>query len=87
MACRLIGVKLLPEPMMIYCQLDAWERISVNLNKKETCFCQENHFENVVCNMTVILFRFHITVTHNERDGVSNNRCLDRLLNRLFKRR
>ena len=28
-----------------------------------------------------------ITVSHNERDGVSNHRCLCWLLNRLFRRR
>ena len=31
MACRLFGAKLLPEPMLAYCQLDSWEQISVKL--------------------------------------------------------
>ena len=29
MACRLFGAKPLPEPMLVYCQLDSWEQISV----------------------------------------------------------
>ena len=29
MACRLFGTKLLPEPMLAYCQLDSWEQMSV----------------------------------------------------------
>ena len=29
MACRLFGDKPLPEPMLIYCQLDPWEETSV----------------------------------------------------------
>ena len=29
MACRLLGAKPLPEPMLPYCQLNSWEQISV----------------------------------------------------------
>ena len=29
MACRLVGAKPLPEPMLTYCQLDPWEQTSV----------------------------------------------------------
>ena len=29
MACRLLGVKPLPEPMLAYCQLDSWKQISL----------------------------------------------------------
>ena len=29
MACRLFGAKPLPEPVLLYCQLDSWERVSV----------------------------------------------------------
>ena len=29
MACRLFGVKPLPEPILAYCQLDCWQQISV----------------------------------------------------------
>ena len=31
MACRLVGAKLLSHPMLEYCQLDNWEKTSVNL--------------------------------------------------------
>ena len=31
MACRLFDTKPLPEPMLVYCQLDSWEKISVKL--------------------------------------------------------
>ena len=31
LACRLFGAKPLPEPMLVYCQLDSWEQISVKL--------------------------------------------------------
>ena len=43
-ACRLIGAKPLPEPMMDYCQMDSWEHISV---KFESEFC---HFHSRKCN-------------------------------------
>ena len=31
MACHLLGAKQLPEPMLMYGQLDSWEEISVKL--------------------------------------------------------
>ena len=34
MACRLFGAKPLPAPMLVYCQLDSWEQISVNFESK-----------------------------------------------------
>ena len=34
MACRLFGAKPLPEPMLVYCQLDSWEHISVKLKSE-----------------------------------------------------
>ena len=34
MACRLFGDKLLPEPTLVYCQLDSWEQISVKFDSK-----------------------------------------------------
>ena len=34
MACRLFGAKPLPEPMLIYCQLDSWEHISVKFESE-----------------------------------------------------
>ena len=29
MACRLFGAKPLPEPILVYCQLDSWKQVSV----------------------------------------------------------
>ena len=34
MACRLFGTKLLPEPMLAYCQFDFWEQISVKMESE-----------------------------------------------------
>ena len=34
MACRLLGAKPLPEPMLIYCQLDSWEQISMKFESQ-----------------------------------------------------
>ena len=57
MTCRLYGSKPLPEPMLLYCQLDHWEQTSVKYKSKYKAFIQENAFENVVCEMAVILSR------------------------------
>ena len=43
MACRLFGAKPLPEPMLLCCQLDSWDQISV---KFEFEFC---HFHSRTC--------------------------------------
>ena len=42
MACRLFRAKPLPEPMLVYCQLDPWEHVSWNLNRSLIIFIQEN---------------------------------------------
>ena len=34
MACHLFGAKPLPEPLLAYCQLDAWEQTSVKFESK-----------------------------------------------------
>ena len=34
MACHLFGAKPLPKPMLIYCQFDSWEQISVKLKSE-----------------------------------------------------
>ena len=34
MACRLFGANPLPEPMLVYCQLDSWEQISVKFESE-----------------------------------------------------
>ena len=38
MACRLFGVKPLPEPMLVYCQLDSWEQTWVRCESKYKTF-------------------------------------------------
>ena len=43
MACRLFGAKPLPKPMLLYCQLDSWEQVSV---KFESEFC---YFHSIKC--------------------------------------
>ena len=46
-ACRLFGVKPLPEPMLIYCQLDPWQKTSLKFESKYEIFIHENAFETV----------------------------------------
>ena len=55
MACHLFGAKPLSEPMLLYCQLDHKEHISVEFYLK--VFTQENALENVVCEKAAILSR------------------------------
>ena len=43
MACCLFGTKPLPEPMLAYCQLDSWERISVTFES------EFYHFHSRIC--------------------------------------
>ena len=46
MACRLFGVKPLPEPTLTYCQLNPWGQTSVKFESK---------YKNIVCEMEAIL--------------------------------
>ena len=55
MACCLVGTKPLSEPMLEYCWLDLYEQTSVNFNWNSHIFIQENTFENVIWEMSVIL--------------------------------
>ena len=51
MACRLFGAKPLPKPMLHYCQLDSWERISVKFESKFYHFHLKNALKlSSVCN-------------------------------------
>ena len=34
MACRLFGAKPSPEPMLVYCQLDSWQQMSVKFESE-----------------------------------------------------
>ena len=47
MACRLFGDNSLSEPMMVYCQLDHKEHISMKIYLKFNVIVQENAFEYV----------------------------------------
>ena len=47
-ACRLFGAKPLPEPMLLICQLDPWEQVSVKLEFEFYPFHTEYAFDNVV---------------------------------------
>ena len=55
MACCLFSVKPLSAPMLIYCQLDPEEQISVTFNLKFKVFIQENSLEDAVCEIAAIL--------------------------------
>ena len=57
MACRLSGAKSLPDTKLTFYQLGPWEQLSVKLESKYKTFIHENACENVVCEMSVILFR------------------------------
>ena len=51
MACRLFGAKPLPEPMLVYCQLDSWEKNSVKLESEfyhvHSRKCIRNRYEMI----------------------------------------
>ena len=97
MACPLFDAKPLSEPMLVYYQLDPWKQTSVQFELKFEDF-RENEFENVVKKMLISRVNYNTSNftsqpihygdrRHNERDGVSNHRRLDCLLNRLLRRR
>ena len=43
MACRLIGAKPLPEPVLAYCHLDSWKHISVKFESEVYHFHSRKH--------------------------------------------
>ena len=57
--------------------VNRWSEIDINAAHSNWLFCW----------YTIILVLISLRWRHNERDGVSNDRCLDGLLNRLFWRR
>ena len=72
MACRLISANPLSETMLIYYQLDPWNKLQWNSNENSNLFIQENAFGNVVCEMASVLCWPHMlrllsngTVSHN----------------------
>ena len=68
MACRLVGAKPLPEPMMEYCYLDPRNKLQINVNRNSYIFIKKNPFENVVWKMAAIWSR---PQGFNERIGVN----------------
>ena len=42
MACHLLAAKPLPEPMLVYCQLDSWEQISMKFQSEFYNFHSRN---------------------------------------------
>ena len=54
---NLFGTKPSHEPLLIYCQLDLQQHISMNLIWNLNIFFHENAIENTVCKMSAILFR------------------------------
>ena len=57
MACHLFGAKPSSEPMLFYCELDAWELTSVNFKSKYKISFHENAFEHVVCEIADDIFK------------------------------
>ena len=53
MACRMFGAKPAPEPMLVYCQLDSWQQISVKLELEFYHF----HWRKFICNCRLPTWR------------------------------
>ena len=56
-ACRLFGIKPLPEPMPTYFQLGPKEQVQWNFDRNSNIFIQGNVREYVVCKIVAILPR------------------------------
>ena len=58
MACRLFGAKPLPEPMLVYCQLDSWKQVSVKFESEFLSFSfTKMHLKMWSAQMAAILSR------------------------------
>ena len=57
MACRLFDAEPLPEQMLIYCQLDPWEQVSVKFNQNFCLSYKKMHFKMPSAKMAAILSR------------------------------
>ena len=62
MACHLYGTKPLPEPVLIYCQLDPWQQTPVTFKLKYKLFVLiryiwKHQLENIVYRVLAFLFR------------------------------
>ena len=58
MACRLLGAKPLPEAILVYCQFDSWEQVSVKLESEflSSSF-KKMHLKMLSAKMAAILSR------------------------------
>ena len=57
MTCRLFAAKPLFEPMLVYCQMDPQEQISVTFYQKPKLLIHENASDNIVCEMAPFFFQ------------------------------
>ena len=76
MAWRRWGAKPLTESMLIYCQFNHWECISVkNVNRSSNIFIKENEFKYVVWEMSTILSLLQCALLfwHAQRFQKGNN--------------
>ena len=60
MACRLVGAKLLSEPMLEYFTSEIRKKRQWNLNRNLYIFIQENAFENVVWKMVAFCLGLNV---------------------------
>ena len=59
MACNLFGAKLLPEPMLYYCQLDP-EELQSNCGWNPNILIQENAIEKAVWKMSAFCLGLNV---------------------------
>ena len=91
MVWRLFRAKPLPESMLSCCQFFTLrDKFQWNWNQKYTIFFHKNAFENIVCEMAVILFRRKwVELNQLDNIGWGNNLQLRGIFNmshsRLFK--
>ena len=57
MVCRLFGAKPLPEPMLVYCQLDSCEQISVKFESEFSFSFKKTNLKMSSAKLAVILSR------------------------------
>ena len=55
MACRLVGAKPLPEPMLQFVNKTIRNKLQWNFSRNSNIFIHENAFESVVCEKAAIL--------------------------------
>ena len=58
MACCLFSTKPFPEPILVYCQLDAWNKFQWNLDWNFIIFFQEN--DSIMSSATIVAISFRV---------------------------